>query len=222
MICGMARFLFVLLLTHSMKTIALKALFFGGMQEEIFKKYVSLAKHLALYVSFSAACVLGAVGIAQAEVAPVPSLRALEVEDGIALPDVFAPEQKKVGLPEVERMEPWVVRSYISQVTVYQSVPWETDSDPWTTAAGTRARDGVVAANCLPFGTLIRIPELFGDKVFVVEDRLHPRKSCYIIDVWREYSPQNKAFGAPKATIEILRTPEQFKAAQAKSKKKHS
>ena len=194
-----------------MKTIALPTVFFAGVSEEKFKKHLPLAKKLALYSLSSVILVLGAVNIARAEVAPVPSLRTQLAEGAALLNDAFTPQQPIFGFPDVERTEPWVLRSYTSQVTVYHSVPWETDSDPWTTAAGTRARDGVVAANCLPFGTLIRMPDLFGDKVFVVEDRLAPRKSCYIIDVWREYSPHDKSFGAPTVTIEVLQTPEQIK-----------
>lgn len=193
-----------------METIAYFAVFFGGMGEKNLKKHLPLAKKLALYASFSAIFVLSAVSIARAEVMPAPSLRSQWEEGAALLNETFLPQKPKFGFPEVDRTEPWIVRTYTSQVTVYHSVPWETDSDPWTTAAGTRARDGVVAANCLAFGTLIRIPELFGDKMFVVEDRLAPRKSCYIIDVWKEYSAQDKSFGAPTATIEVLKTPEQM------------
>jgi hypothetical protein len=110
-----------------------------------------------------------------------------------------------VGLPVIEAVpKPQAIYAFRSTVTVYHSVPWETDGDPWTTASGSRARDGVVAANCLPFGTKLRLPDLFGDKVFTVEDRLAPRKGCYIVDVWMEYSPSNKSFGAPVTTIEVL------------------
>ncbi|MFH1426506.1 MAG: hypothetical protein ABIG66_03700 [Candidatus Kerfeldbacteria bacterium] len=114
-------------------------------------------------------------------------------------------EVSEPRLPEIELMpQPAAVRTYQSQVTVYNSVPWQTDGDPFTTASGSRVRDGIVAANCLPFGTKLRMPELYGNKIFTVEDRLHPRKSCYIIDIWQEYSPNSKSFGAPVTTIEIL------------------
>lgn len=113
-------------------------------------------------------------------------------------------EQRQYGFPEIEDVHIPVVRRYLSQVTAYNSVPWQTDGDPFTTAAGTHVRDGVVAANCLPFGTKLRMPDLFGDQIFVVEDRLAPRKSCFIIDVWQEYSPHSKSFGAPLSHIEIL------------------
>jgi len=43
-------------------------------------------------------------------------------------------------------------------------------------------RDGVIATNILPFGTKVRIPEIFGDKVFVVEDRM-ARKHADRVDI---------------------------------------
>lgn len=69
-------------------------------------------------------------------------------------------------------------------ITAYSSTPWETWGDPFITASGTRVRDGIVANNLLPFGTQIRIPELFGEEIFVVEDRMHSRKGYYHVDIW--------------------------------------
>ena len=59
--------------------------------------------------------------------------------------------------------------------TAYSSTPDQTDATPFITAWNTRVRDGILAANFLPFGTLVKIPEVFGDKIFVVEDRMHQR-----------------------------------------------
>lgn len=89
-------------------------------------------------------------------------------------------------------------------VTAYSSTPWETDDTPHITASGTYVRDGIVAANFLPFGTKIRIPQIFGDKVFVVEDRLSPQKK-YHIDVWFPSYEEALHFGAHLTYIEILK-----------------
>ncbi len=89
-------------------------------------------------------------------------------------------------------------------VTAYSSTVWETDSHPFLTAAGTQVRDSVVANNLLPFGTKIRIPELFGDKIFVVEDRMNSRKSDYHIDIWFPSHEQAENFGSKFAKIEIV------------------
>jgi 3D (Asp-Asp-Asp) domain-containing protein len=89
-------------------------------------------------------------------------------------------------------------------VTAYSSSPWETDGDPFLTAAGTQVRDGIVANNYLSFGTKIRIPELFGDKIFVVEDRMSWMKSNYHIDVWFPSYEEALNFGAKWTYIEVL------------------
>jgi len=89
-------------------------------------------------------------------------------------------------------------------VTAYSSTPWETDETPFITASGKPVREGIVANNFLPFGTKIRIPEIFGEKIFVVEDRMHWRKGYHHIDVWFPNYQEALAFGAKKTYIEIL------------------
>lgn len=68
-------------------------------------------------------------------------------------------------------------------VTAYSSCPMETDDDPYITASGNWVQEGIVATNFLPFGTEIKIPEVFGNRVFVVQDRMHHRKK-YQVDIW--------------------------------------
>lgn len=89
-------------------------------------------------------------------------------------------------------------------VTGYSSSIFETDDDPYTTAAGTQVREGIVANNLLPIGTKIKIPELYGEKIFVVEDRMHWKKGYYHVDIWFPSYWQAKNFGAKKTRIEIL------------------
>lgn len=89
-------------------------------------------------------------------------------------------------------------------VTAYSSTPWETDGNPYITASGNWVREGVVANNLLPFGTKVRMPEVFGDKVFVVEDRMHWRKGDYHIDIWFPSYWEALNFGAKRTYIEIL------------------
>lgn len=88
-------------------------------------------------------------------------------------------------------------------VTGYSSTPEQTDSTPFITASGKRVRGGIVATNLLPFGTKIRIPEIYGDKIFVVEDRMHARNSMNV-DIWFPTYEQAKNFGVAKAHIEVL------------------
>ncbi len=88
-------------------------------------------------------------------------------------------------------------------VTGYSSVPWETDSDPFITASGKRTKVGIAATNFLPFGTKIKIPEIFGDQIFVIEDRMHPRFKDRI-DIWFPNSWQAREFGIKKTKVYIL------------------
>lgn len=88
-------------------------------------------------------------------------------------------------------------------VTAYSSTVSQTDEDPFTTASGIQVKDGIVANNMLPFGTEIKIPEYFGERVFVVEDRMHSRKGPYWVDIWFESTEEAKEFGIKEAYIEI-------------------
>ncbi len=92
---------------------------------------------------------------------------------------------------------------FLMYVTAYSSSEDETDSTPHVTASGTRTRDGVIAANIFPIGTRVRIPDLFGDKVLVVEDRMHQRFTDRI-DVWMPSKWQALTFGKQRAAVEII------------------
>ena len=89
-------------------------------------------------------------------------------------------------------------------LTAYSSDYEQTDETPFITAANTLVRDGVVANNILSFGTKIKFPEIFGDKIFVVEDRMHYRKNNYQFDVWMEDPQEALKFGFKVTYAEIL------------------
>ncbi len=88
--------------------------------------------------------------------------------------------------------------------TAYSSSVDETDSDPFITASGKRVADGIVANNLLPLGTKIRIPKLYGDKVFTVYDRMNKRKGNYHIDLWMPSKTLALNFGVKSVEIEVL------------------
>ncbi len=97
-----------------------------------------------------------------------------------------------------------VVRKMKVVVTAYSSSPWQTDDTPFVTASGTGVREGVVANNLLPFGTKIRMPELYGSQIFVVEDRMKRDRSKYQFDVWLPSYREAKNFGAKATYVEVL------------------
>ncbi len=89
-------------------------------------------------------------------------------------------------------------------VTGYSSTIWQTDDTPSITASGKTVGQGVVANNLLPFGTEIRMPELYGDQVFVVEDRMSSIKGNYHVDIWFSSYWDALNFGAKMTYIEVL------------------
>lgn len=90
------------------------------------------------------------------------------------------------------------------RVTAYSSTYDQCDASPFITASGTHVHDGTLAANCLPFGTKVRLPGYFGNKIFTVEDRLAPRLGCSTIDIWFPNRASAMQFGSIYTTIEIL------------------
>lgn len=106
-----------------------------------------------------------------------------------------------VTLKDVNRE---IIREFIVQATAYSSTADQTDDTPFIAANGTYVHDGMVAANFLAFGTKIKIPDKFGDKIFVVEDRMH-RRFQNRIDIWFPDRKSALKFGYDKEVkIQIL------------------
>jgi 3D (Asp-Asp-Asp) domain-containing protein len=88
-------------------------------------------------------------------------------------------------------------------ITAYSSTVDQTDDTPFITASGAHVADGIVAANFLPLHTRVKIPELFGEKVFVVEDRMN-RRYQQRMDIWMETREAARKFGLKRAEIVVL------------------
>lgn len=99
--------------------------------------------------------------------------------------------------------QPIKFREMIVPATAYSSTPDQTDDSPFITAWNTHVRDGIVAANFLPFGTKIRIPDVYGDKIFVVEDRMN-RRYWHKVDIWFPDRQSALEFGLRTIKIQIL------------------
>ena len=100
--------------------------------------------------------------------------------------------------------EPKVIKTIKVVATAYSSTIQQTDDTPYITAAGTFVREGIIANNNYPFGTKIRFPEIYGDKIFVVEDRMSWKKGPYHFDIWFPSYAEAKNFGAKTTYVEIL------------------
>ncbi|MFA6994807.1 MAG: hypothetical protein WC249_00110 [Patescibacteria group bacterium] len=100
-----------------------------------------------------------------------------------------------------------VIKVSSHTITAYNSEVSQTDSDPCTTANGFNLcknnKEDSIAANFLKFGTKVRIPELFGNRVFIVRDRMNARHATRV-DVWMKDHDDAMKFGIKFAKIEVL------------------
>jgi len=104
----------------------------------------------------------------------------------------------------IEDNKQYVVKErMVVPMTAYSSTVDQTDSTPFITASNKRVRWGIVAANFLPFGTKVRIPSMYGDTVFVVEDRMNKRY-WHRVDIWMHTRQEALQFGIRNLELEIL------------------
>ena len=93
-------------------------------------------------------------------------------------------------------------------ITAYNSEVGQCDDSPCITANGfnvcKHAKEDTVAMNGIKMGTKVRFPELFGDKVFVVRDRMNARYGSNRADVWMISKADAKKFGVKNARMEVL------------------
>lgn len=89
-------------------------------------------------------------------------------------------------------------------ITAYSSTVDQCDDDPFIAASGKRVYDGMIAANFLPLGTKVKIPSLYGDKIFTVDDRMNARYGYGRMDIWMD-APRSvvNAFGVKRVDVEI-------------------
>lgn len=105
--------------------------------------------------------------------------------------------------PNITTRAAAVTKEMLVAASAYSSTPDQTDDSPFITAWNTNVRDGIIAANFLPFGTRIRIPDVYGDKIFVVEDRMN-RRYWHKIDIWFPDRQSALEFGVKTLKIQIL------------------
>lgn len=110
---------------------------------------------------------------------------------------------------EEEKIDLVVISTHTVRATGYSSTLDQTDDTPFITASGAYVRDGIIAANFsingrrVPFGTLVRIPAIYGNKVFVVEDRMNSRYTNNL-DIWFSERSLAKEFGSKRVVIEVV------------------
>lgn len=129
--------------------------------------------------------------VGQAQDAETPEAWAAEVEDNTFY-----------SLPEIAERPPRETKTV--HISAYSSTVDQCDGDPFTTASGSRVHEGTVANNCLPFGTKLKFPDLFGDREFIVEDRMNSRYGCDTFDIWMPDRGSALQIGRRSTTIEIF------------------
>lgn len=134
-------------------------------------------------------------------------VNAMSVADILGLEQVSAAEpfELPVSLDREPVKTIWVV------VTAYSSTADQTDSTPCIAAKGfdlckAHAEFGegnTIAANFLAINKHVKLPELFGDKTFVVRDRMNERYGYGRIDVWMPTREMAKEFGVKRMKMEV-------------------
>ena len=152
-----------------------------------------LRKGVTVILLVSFACTKVVVRVVEAEVLVAGPVVQTELA---ALPD-----SAKL---EVKELPPKTLKTIRVASTAYTSRMEECDSDPFVTADGSDVSEGVVATNILPFGTKIRLPTVFGDRIFTVHDRMNARYS-YRVDIWMKDMKEARAYGMKRnIPIEVI------------------
>ena len=131
-------------------------------------------------------------------------------EEGMVSNEVLIKEAEPIApqenfLPLHEKRK--VLGTSRHAMTAYNSDPRQTDDTPCITANGfnvcEHGIEDTIAANFLKFGTKVQIPELFGDRIFVVRDRMNKRYPDRV-DIWFKNYDDAIKFGIRVANIVIV------------------
>ena len=135
-------------------------------------------------------------------------------EDALALVDsILEASQSSMETDLEETISPpdkkyHVVSTSFHTFTAYNSEVAQTDDTPCITANGfdlcQHGIEDTVAANFLAMGTKIRIPDLYGERIFVVRDRMNKRFPDRV-DIWMVNKSDALKFGVKRGIrIEVL------------------
>jgi 3D (Asp-Asp-Asp) domain-containing protein len=188
------------------------------------KKYLILAKNILagrLFIAIIFLIIAGLVLISS------PALADIENSGNISLDYQLVPENQVNNL--IQMLNPEVIDnggiqrkdshlpenkgliakySINAVITAYNSDIGQTDETPCITANGfnlcMHGQEDTVAINGVKMGTKVRFPGLFGNKVFVVRDRMNARYNSSRVDVWMLSRADAKNFGVKMTRMEVL------------------
>lgn len=138
---------------------------------------------------------------------PVQTAKAQSIFSPIM--DMFKTEEP-AQFPVANDKQPIKTLTVVS--TAYNSLVDQTDSTPCITANGhdlckqyeEEGFGNTIATNFLPMGTQVKFPELYGDKIFIVRDRMNARYGYGRIDIWLPEYSEAKIFGVKRLKMEIF------------------
>jgi len=84
--------------------------------------------------------------------------------------------------------------------TAYTASFFQTDSSPMITASNINVRKGIIANNCLPFGTKIKV----NNKIYEIQDRMNKRYGCDSFDIYMTKNYKAIDFGRQTLKYEII------------------
>lgn len=125
-----------------------------------------------------------------------------------AAEEAISPEDSN-AFPVSDERKP--IRTMTVVATAYSSDPAQTDDTPCIPASGydlcahyaKYGSGNTIAANFLPLGTMVKLPDLYGDKIFYVRDRKNKRFSTSI-DIWMPTKQEAIQHGVKVVKMEIL------------------
>jgi 3D (Asp-Asp-Asp) domain-containing protein len=83
--------------------------------------------------------------------------------------------------------------------TAYNAIAAQTDDNPHITASGMYVAEGIIANNCLPFGTRIEV----NNKIYEVQDRMNRRYGCDNFDIFMWDYEEAIEFGVKRLDYNI-------------------
>lgn len=117
----------------------------------------------------------------------------------------YNPNEFKNKFPIINNTKPRYT-NYI-MATAYNSEIGQTDDTPCHTANGfnvcEHGYENIIATNNLPLGTKVRFPDLHGNKIFYVMDRMNARYTTRV-DFWMKSKKDAKNFGIKRIKMEVL------------------
>lgn len=167
---------------------------------KLFSSTIRIVISLSVFLAFELAVPLHAYAASQKQGGMV--LHAVRQPVVVKLVTTKPPKRempKKLMVPQFR-----VLHQVNMVVTAYSSTPDQCSGDPFITATGARVRPGTFAINGYPFGTKLRIPDHFGDRIFVVEDRMSSRYGKTRGDIWMNTRKEALQWGARHVRVEIV------------------